>query len=181
MASAMLFSPFLPSKFTPLGGKPRKRNPNPNFGLLKTSASSSPSPPETECPVPSEQQPVNEYQALATSTPFSWAAADLGLYCSRLTATGAAFALLLGLPVAAFGTRAGLIDPQADGLRWAIGSISTGLIGVTFAVLRMYLGWAYVGNRLLSATVECGCVKVWILLLFIVGKILKSFPHSNCR
>ncbi|KAG1346350.1 protein CONSERVED IN THE GREEN LINEAGE AND DIATOMS 27, chloroplastic [Cocos nucifera] len=111
------------------------------------------SPRETECPVPLEQQPVNEYQALSTSFPFSWAAANLRDYCSRLALTGVSFALFVGLPVAAFGTRA-ITDPEVDGLRCALGSVSTGLLAVTLAVVRMYLGWAYVGNRLLSATVE---------------------------
>uniref|UniRef100_A0A6V7QSN9 DUF1230 family protein n=1 Tax=Ananas comosus var. bracteatus TaxID=296719 RepID=A0A6V7QSN9_ANACO len=97
--------------------------------------------------------PVNEYQALSSSLPFSWAAADLRLYCSRLALTGGSFALFVGLPVAAFGTGA-VADPQADALRCALGTASAGLLAATLAVLRMYLGWAYVGNRLLSATVE---------------------------
>jgi hypothetical protein len=95
--------------------------------------------------VPPEQQPVNEYEALAASLPFSWAAGDLRLYCSRLAATGAVVALFVGLPVAAFGGRGG------DGLHLALGATGSGIL----AVVRMYLGWAYVGNRLLSATVEC--------------------------
>ncbi|WOK91338.1 hypothetical protein Cni_G00029 [Canna indica] len=105
-------------------------------------------PPETDCPVPLDQLPVNEYRALSTSLPFSWAAADLRLYSSRLAVTGASFALLIGLPVSAFGTSS-LTDP-----RCALGAVSAGLLAATLAVLRMYLGWAYVGNRLLSATVE---------------------------
>ncbi|XP_078432102.1 YCF36, putative (DUF1230) isoform X2 [Wolffia australiana] len=111
------------------------------------------SSPETECPVPLEQQPVNEYQALSTSFPFSWAAGDLRTYCSRLGCTGAAFALLVGLPVSAFG-RGFIGDPETYALRCTLGAVSTGLLAVILAVLRMYLGWAYVGNRLLSATVE---------------------------
>lgn len=162
-AALLLFSPLFPPKSTPLSGK---RSPNPNHKRVRISASSpssSSSPPETECPVPFEQQPVNEYQALATSAPFAWAAAGLPLYLSRLAATGAASAILVGLPVAAFGTLgAHPLDLQADALRWALGSASTGILAVTLAVLRMYLGWAYVGNRLLSATVECEC---WLLLL----------------
>ncbi|KHN17226.1 Hypothetical protein glysoja_010685 [Glycine soja] len=55
--------------------------------------------PETECPVPHEQQPINEYQSLSTSFPFSWAAGDVVEYASRLFVTGASFALLLGLPM----------------------------------------------------------------------------------
>ena len=104
--------------------------------------------------MPLEQQPVNEFQALSTSFPFSWAAGGLGVYCSRLACTGAAVALLIGLPVSAFG-RGFLGDPETYALRCALGALSTGLVAVILAVLRMYLGWAYVGNRLLSATVEC--------------------------
>ncbi|XP_044417424.1 uncharacterized protein ycf36 [Triticum aestivum] len=103
------------------------------------------------CPVPPEQRPVNEYEALAASLPFSWAAGDLRLYCSRLAFTGAAFALFVGLPVAAFGGRGGA---GGDALHLALGATGSGILAVTLAVVRMYLGWAYVGNRLLSATVE---------------------------
>ncbi|XP_039117374.1 uncharacterized protein ycf36 isoform X1 [Dioscorea cayenensis subsp. rotundata] len=131
-------------------------NPNPNSNhwrtnriiLISVSSSSfrNGSTPETECPVPLEQQPVNEYQALSDSFPFSWAAADLFAYCSRLAITGVSFSLFIGLPVSSFGTA----DPRAR----ALGAASAGILSVTLAVLRMYLGWAYVGNRLLSATVE---------------------------
>uniref|UniRef100_A0A1D1YCK6 Uncharacterized protein ycf36 n=1 Tax=Anthurium amnicola TaxID=1678845 RepID=A0A1D1YCK6_9ARAE len=163
-AAAALLSSLRPSPVdTSLFPKPRLSSlPSKRRGLSTVPASSSSSSsssfrngssPETECPVPLEQQPVNEYQALSISLPFSWAAGDLGLYCSRLAFTGAAFALFLGLPVAAFG-RGAITDPQTDALRCGLGTVSTGLLAVTLAVLRMYLGWAYVGNRLLSATVE---------------------------
>nr|TKW26148.1 hypothetical protein SEVIR_3G167700v2 [Setaria viridis] len=110
------------------------------------------SSPDTEwCPVPPEQRPVNEYEALASSLPFSWAAGDLRVYCSRLALTGAAFALFVGLPVAAFGGRGGA---GGDAVHLALGATGSGILAVTLAVVRMYLGWAYVGNRLLSATVE---------------------------
>lgn len=108
-------------------------------------------PPEIGCPVPPEQQPVNEYQNLSTSFPFSWAAGDIVEYCSRLVATGASFALFIGLPVAWFGA----VGVDSDPLKRILCAISSGTLFVTIAVVRMYLGWAYVGNRLLSATVEC--------------------------
>ncbi|KAL6985524.1 hypothetical protein U1Q18_018900 [Sarracenia purpurea var. burkii] len=107
-------------------------------------------PPETECPVPSEQLPVNEYQALSTSFPFSWAAGDLVEYCSRLFFTGASFALFVGLPVSWFGS----VGAQSEPLKPTLAAVSSGLFVVTLAVVRMYLGWSYVGNRLLSATIE---------------------------
>ncbi|XP_072968469.1 uncharacterized protein ycf36 [Typha angustifolia] len=154
--SSLFLSPLPTTKLLSLNPNPRSSTTK-KKSLSPFSASSSSfrngSPPETECPVPSEQQPINEYQSLSTSVPFSWAAADIRLYSSRLVATGAAFALFVGFPVAAFGTRV-IADPQADGLRLSLGSVSTGLVAVTLVVLRMYLGWAYVGNRLLSATVE---------------------------
>ncbi|KAL9226883.1 hypothetical protein vseg_002644 [Gypsophila vaccaria] len=104
----------------------------------------------TECPVPLEQQPIIEYQTLSNSLPFSWASAEFVEYSSRLFATGLSFGLLVGLPVSWVGS----VGPGHDPVRLVLGCVSSGLFVVTLAVLRMYLGWAYVGNRLLSATVE---------------------------
>ncbi|KAL5976644.1 hypothetical protein ACLOJK_020977 [Asimina triloba] len=118
--------------------------------FLTRFSSSSPPPPDTDCPVPFDQQPLNEYETLAASVPFSWASADLRRYVSRLLITGASFSLFVGLPVAGFG----VLDPGKEALRCALGAVSAGLLAVTLAVVRIYLGWAYVGNRLLSATVE---------------------------
>lgn len=104
-----------------------------------------------ECPVPQEQQPINEYQSLSTSFPFSWAAGDVVEFGSRLFVVGFSFALFVGLPVAWFGT----VGAQSEPAKRIVCAASSGILAVTFAVVRMYLGWAYVGNRLLSATVEC--------------------------
>ncbi|KAK2398788.1 putative YCF36 [Trifolium repens] len=104
----------------------------------------------TECPVPLEQQPINEYQSLSTSFPFSWAAGDVVEFGSRLFVVGFSFALFVGLPVAWFGA----VGAQSEPVKRIVGAASSGVLAVTFAVVRMYLGWAYVGNRLLSATVE---------------------------
>lgn len=109
-------------------------------------------PSEAECPVPPEQQPINEFQSLSTSFPFSWAASnDVVEYSSRLLAVGACFSLFVGLPVSWFGS----FGPKSEPIRLLMGCVVSGLFAVTLAVVRMYLGWAYVGNRLLSATVEC--------------------------
>ncbi|GKD01350.1 protein conserved in the green lineage and diatoms 27, chloroplastic [Tanacetum coccineum] len=106
--------------------------------------------PETNCPVPQDQQPINEYQSLSTSSPFSWASGDFVEYCSKLVVIGVGFGLFVGLPVSWYGS---------VGVGWELGQrvlagVSSGLFVVTGVVVRMYLGWAYVGNRLLSATVE---------------------------
>lgn len=159
----------------------RCRNKIPKIPLSSSSSSSfrngsnNSGPAETECPVPLEQQPINEYQNLSTSFPFSWASGDLVEYCSRLIATGASFALFVGLPVASFG----VFGAQSEPLKQSLYAVSSGFFVVTLAVVRMYLGWAYVGNRLLSATVECNykfnCSQSLLLLI----SILHS-PIDNC-
>ncbi|KAK6927285.1 CGLD27-like [Dillenia turbinata] len=105
--------------------------------------------PETECPVPLDQQPINEYQNLSDSFPFSWASGSVADYYNRLIFTGVSFAVLVGLPVAWLG----VINPESEPLKVVLGAVSSGVFAVTLAVVRMYLGWAYVGNRLLSATI----------------------------
>ncbi|KAM0863477.1 hypothetical protein ACQ4PT_044572 [Festuca glaucescens] len=139
--------PLLPNP-TPSLGRPRRRQQRRFAPVAAVPPSRNGSSAGTDwCPVPPDQRPVNEYEALAASLPFSWAAGDLRVYCSRLAFTGAAFALFVGLPVAAFGGR-------GDAVHLALGATGSGILAVTLAVVRMYLGWAYVGNRLLSATVE---------------------------
>lgn len=115
-------------------------------------------PSETECPVPQDQQPINEYQSLSTSFPFSWASGDIVEYTSRLFVTGASFALFIGLPVSWFGS----VGAESEPLKRILCAASSGVFVVTLAVVRMYLGWAYVGNRLLSATVECILFVRWV-------------------
>ncbi|KAL1557311.1 hypothetical protein AAHA92_07901 [Salvia divinorum] len=107
-------------------------------------------PRDTDCPVPPEQQPINEFHSLSSSFPFSWASSDVVEYSSRLFAVGACFAIFVGLPVSWFGS----IAPKSEPIKLVMGCVSSGLFIVILAVVRMYLGWAYVGNRLLSATVE---------------------------
>ncbi|CAL5431596.1 unnamed protein product [Camellia sinensis] len=49
---------------------------------------------------------------------------------------------------------ASLADAQSEPLKLALAAVLSGLFVVTLAIVMMYLGWAYVGNQLLSATVE---------------------------
>lgn len=169
-SSVMLYITPIPSPLTPLCFA-SKSSPNYNYNYnynyltsipspkfhhrhcpnLLPLKSSSRSPSETDCPVPVEQLPINEYQNLSTSFPFSWASGDFVEYCSRLLATGVCFALFIGLPVVWFGA----VGADSEPVKRSLSAVSSGILVVTIAVLRMYLGWAYVGNRLLSATVEC--------------------------
>lgn len=162
--------PIIPSQKPELH-RGRRRDRIPKKPLSSSFRSGSNSPAEAGCPVPPEQRPINEYQNLSTSFPFSWAAGDLVEYCSRLIATGSSFALLVGLPVASFGALGG---PQSDPLRQSLYAVSSGFLVVTLAVVRMYLGWAYVGNRLLSATVECNS-SVSVGSLLFIFLLLRKF------
>ncbi|KAK2966420.1 hypothetical protein RJ640_003690 [Escallonia rubra] len=157
MATALLFCP-KPTSFPPTIKCPNRTHLNrqlhrsiPKVPFSSSYGNYSSTPPEAQCPVPLDQQPINEYQALSTSSPFSWASGDFVEYCSRLFATGASFALFVGLPVSWYGS----VGVEWAPLQRVLGALSSGLFVVTLAVVRMYLGWAYVGNRLLSATVEC--------------------------
>nr|GMC49335.1 Protein conserved in the green lineage and diatoms 27, chloroplastic [Ipomoea batatas] len=153
LSSEMAISLFLsspPVVSPPFSAKPHCHFHNRRIIIPSASFRNNNSLPETECPVPLEQQPVNEYKALSESFPFAWASGDLVEYCSRLFVTGASFALFVGLPVLWFGS----VGPESDPLKPVLGAASSGLFVVTLAVVRMYLGWAYIGNRLLSATVE---------------------------
>lgn len=139
--------------------------------------------PELDCPVPPEQQPINEYQSLSTSFPFSWAAGDLVEYSSGLLVTGASFALFVGLPVAWFGS----VGYDSDPSKKILTAISSGIFVVILAVVRMYLGWAYVGNRLLSATVEYEETgwydgQIWVKPAEILARdrLLGSFSVRQC-
>jgi Conserved in the green lineage and diatoms 27 len=93
----------------------------------------------------------------------------------------------VGLPVAAF-RNGSAVDPWVDVIHIALGATSAGLLAVTLAVLRIYLGWAYVGNRLLSATVECMVLNFDLQLVLFHSFLFRKkwlidyffFPSFNC-
>ncbi|KAH7444689.1 hypothetical protein KP509_02G088200 [Ceratopteris richardii] len=126
------------------GGKSGNNGDNKSYGNPFSKGGSS-----LRCPVPLEQQPVNEYQSLVDSMLFSWAVGNPWLYTLKLSAVTGAIGLLLGWPITA-----ATLDPGTDYFKCVIGALCAGLFAATLAALRMYLGWAYVGNRLLSAAVE---------------------------
>ncbi|CAI5534576.1 unnamed protein product [Closterium sp. Naga37s-1] len=103
----------------------------------------------TDCPVPEEQQPINEYQSLLESAVFPWVTLDGLSYALRLVGVGVVVSALIGWPVASL-----TFDPKRDALQCLLGSLGGGQLAVTLAALRLYLGWSYIGNRLFSATVE---------------------------
>jgi hypothetical protein len=103
-----------------------------------------------ECPVPWEQQPVNEYQMLNETGLFAWATDPLLSFGIRISAVTVGVSALVGYPIVSLS-----INAEQEFLKCCMGALCGGILAATVVTLRLYLGWAYIGNRLFSATVEC--------------------------
>ncbi|XP_039114248.1 protein CONSERVED IN THE GREEN LINEAGE AND DIATOMS 27, chloroplastic isoform X1 [Dioscorea cayenensis subsp. rotundata] len=104
--------------------------------------------PGLEIEVPFEQRPVNEYSSLKDGILYSWGELSPGSFFFRLGGLWFVTFIVLGGPIAAAS-----FDPSKDPLRFALAAGTGTLLLVSLVVLRIYLGWSYVGNRLLSAVV----------------------------
>ena len=102
---------------------------------------------EDFCPVPFDQQPINEYHELKKSCFFYWLMLRIKNYLQFLVF----FAIII---VVFFISSATLIDyhlffsPKLFTLDLLL---TTGVF--LLILIRLYLAWSYVSNRLLSATV----------------------------
>jgi hypothetical protein len=99
--------------------------------------------------VPSDQRPVNELAQIRQSQLYSWATLEPQAYLSRLGLLWLFFFSLLGCPIA-YQT----FDPLDQPLEFALSAATGAFVVVSIAILRIWLGWEYVGKRLLSASVE---------------------------
>lgn len=99
------------------------------------------------CPVPDEQQPINQYQELQESWFFSWVTLDLKNYIMKLAWIWGWSWLVAG-PLAAAS-----FTPQ----KYLVHFLMCGAAGAGFFVvltlLRLYLGWSYICDRLSSETI----------------------------
>ena len=94
------------------------------------------------CPVPSEQQPVNEYQELRESWFFSWVTFPKFKYLRKLACVWLG-GWLIAAPIAAAS-----FPPQQETCAFVLSSILGAGLFVAAALLRLYLGWSYVGHGL---------------------------------
>jgi hypothetical protein len=99
------------------------------------------------CPVPDEQQPLQEYQALQNSWFFGWACRQ-GMAFYLPVALLWAIGCLLATPIAAVTFSA----KSALGHLILVSSIAGGLLPL-LVLLRLYLGWRYVRGRLANPAV----------------------------
>ncbi|XP_062215290.1 protein CONSERVED IN THE GREEN LINEAGE AND DIATOMS 27, chloroplastic [Phragmites australis] len=104
--------------------------------------------PGLEIQVPFEQRPVNEYSALKDSILYSWAELSPGSFFLRLGSLWLVTFTVLAAPIAAAS-----FNPGKDPLKFVLAAGIGTLLLVSLVVLRIYLGWSYVGDRLLSAVV----------------------------
>ncbi|XP_065873548.1 protein CONSERVED IN THE GREEN LINEAGE AND DIATOMS 27, chloroplastic [Euphorbia lathyris] len=104
--------------------------------------------PGMEIEVPFEQRPVNEYESLKDEVLYSWGELDPKELFVRLGGLWLATFTVLGVPIAAAS-----FNPGREPLRFVLAAGTGTLLIVSLIVLRIYLGWSYVGDRLLSAVI----------------------------
>ena len=99
------------------------------------------------CPVPKEQQPVNEYEELQSSGFFGWAKLAPAKYITKLVWVGIWSSILIApLAEASFSI-------AKFPIQFGICTIGGCTIFIALAVVRLYVGWNHVRSRLNSETV----------------------------
>jgi len=101
----------------------------------------------TLCPVPSEQQPVNEYEALKEAWLYNWGTVDLLNYGKKLVR----LALLISFVVSPIASASFSVETRP--IPFGFATILGVCLLLSLFVLRLLLGWRYVGDRLGAETV----------------------------
>ncbi|MBD2493988.1 CGLD27 family protein [Nostoc sp. FACHB-280] len=101
----------------------------------------------SNCPVPTDQQPLNEYEELKTSWLFRDCTLNWREYLTNIAWIWGLSWLVSG-PVAAAS-----FPPQKYAAHFVLCGAAGASLGVIFVLLRMYLGWRYVRDRLYSTAV----------------------------
>ncbi|XP_050205039.1 protein CONSERVED IN THE GREEN LINEAGE AND DIATOMS 27, chloroplastic isoform X1 [Mercurialis annua] len=104
--------------------------------------------PGMEIAVPFEQRPVNEYTSLKDGFLYSWGELEPGQLFLRLGGLWLVTFTVFGVPISAAS-----FSPEKETLRFVLAAGAGTLLLVSLITLRIYLGWSYVGDRLLSAVV----------------------------
>jgi len=102
---------------------------------------------DLSCPVPSQQQPCNEYKDLQESFFFCWGQLPLDKYVKKLLWLGFWSSLLLGPIVAA------AFSPLRNFDQFLLAELIGVSLSLGLAILRLYLGWLYIRQRLTAKKV----------------------------
>jgi hypothetical protein len=101
----------------------------------------------TFCPVPLEQQPLQEYQDLRESCFFRWVTLDWAVYLRKMLWIWAGSWLIVG-PIAAAS-----FSPHQHLAQFLLSGTAGAALILVLVLLRLYLGWVYIRGRLNNATV----------------------------
>lgn len=99
------------------------------------------------CPVPTEQQPLNEYRELSESGFFQWATLALPQYIRKLLWVWVWSWAIAG-PVAAAS-----FAPMKHPVQFSLLGAAGASLFLTLTLVRLYLGWSYIHSRLSNATI----------------------------
>ncbi|NMF84781.1 CGLD27 family protein [Nodosilinea sp. P-1105] len=99
------------------------------------------------CPVPAEQQPLNEYQDIRGSWFYSWGSRNLSGYLKPLIVLWVISWGISG-PMAAAS-----FAPTKNPLPFALSAAMGALVLPLLALVQLYVGWAHVAGRLRQTTV----------------------------
>ena len=99
------------------------------------------------CPVPTEQQPLNEYEELKAAGFFKTCTLNWQQYISKLVLIWGISWLIAG-PVAAAS-----FAPHKYIIQFILCGSAGASVGVLLILVRMYLGWSYIKGRLTTATI----------------------------
>lgn len=105
--------------------------------------------PMEEVGVPRDQRPVNELKSLRETFLYAWAALPPQQLGGRLAGFFAGVTALLSAPIAG-----ATFDVSREPAQLCLAASAASLAVLLVLLLRIYLGWEYVGKRLLSAVVE---------------------------
>ena len=102
---------------------------------------------ESKCPVPKEQQPLNEFIELSKSTTFSWPKSKKSLTLVLLKFWTASFLLFLIIST-------GSVFFKTSIFKYILLSLLSSLSIPFLISIRLYVGWKHVFKRLNSEKVE---------------------------
>jgi len=102
---------------------------------------------ESRCPVPKEQQPINEFKELTESKIFSWPK-------SKKSLTLVLTRFWLGTFIIFLVISSGSVYFKSSLLKYTLLSLISSLFIPLLLSLRLYLGWNHVFKRLTSEKVE---------------------------
>ena len=100
------------------------------------------------CPVPKDQRPLNEYNELKNSVEFKWTTENSTMFfktLTRITLTSTIFICFIFISI---------YDWKSSALKLLLKILYSFFLVFTIIVLRLYLSWYYVYNRLMNASVN---------------------------